>query len=307
MTRHKHRNAPGRSVLLVFVGIVGLAVLIALLLRGTDVALFNPKGLIAAEERRLTLLAAAVLIGIAVPTLAILYLFAWKYRETNPNNPVAAHKLPEQPARHGKLFLISIWTFPISVFVVLSLIMWSATHRLEPQKAIAADAAPQTIQVIAMRWKWLFLYPEQRIATVNFVQVPANTPVRFDLTADKAPMSSFWIPHLSGQLYAMTGHVNPLNLIADTPGDYPGSSAEINGAGFAGMKFTARVSSKVAFDEWVQQVQQSEDVLDAAEYEKLLEPSENNPVAYYSNPDAGLYDTVIQKYMGSHNHHEEQE
>ena len=156
--------------------------------------------------------------------------------------------------------------------------------------------------MVALRWKWLFIYPEQGIATVNYVQVPTGTPVTFELTADDAPMSSFWIPNLGGMLYAMTGHVNHLNLLAETPGDYPGSSAEINGAGFAGMKFTARATSMADFEAWVRLVKPSSEVLNAAEYERLLEPSENNPAVVYASVDRDLYDKVLMKYNGAHNH-----
>jgi cytochrome o ubiquinol oxidase subunit 2 len=186
--------------------------------------------------------------------------------------------------------------------------MWPATHRLAPQTSIAADAEPLTIQVVSMRWKWLFIYPEQHMATVNFVQIPTDRPVRFELTADDAPMSSFWVPNLSGMLYTMTGHSNRLNVIADTPGDYPGRSAEINGAGFAGMQFTARVSSNADFDAWVDEVQSGGgQTLDTAEYAKLLKPSEDNPTALYPAVEGDLYATVLKKYMGTgegHNHAE---
>jgi cytochrome o ubiquinol oxidase subunit II len=181
--------------------------------------------------------------------------------------------------------------------------MWSGTHRLVPQNQIASTAKPLTIEVVAQRWKWLFIYPEQNVATVNYVQLPSGTPVTFQLTADETPMSSFWIPNLGGMLYAMTGHVNRLNLLPTTLGDYPGSSAEINGAGFAGMKFTARVSTKDDFDNWVQGVKQQTAVLDTPEYQKLLQPSENNPAASYAAVESGLYDKVLMKYMGpGHDH-----
>ena len=119
-------------------------------------------------------------------------------------------------------------------------------------------------------------------------------------------MSSFWIPQLGGQLYAMTGHSNLLNLLADKPGDFTGSSAEINGAGFAGMKFTTRASSPQDFTTWVQSVKTSSNVLDGAEYQKLLTPSEYNKAAYYSQTTSDIYDSVILKYAGSHGLHSEQ-
>jgi cytochrome o ubiquinol oxidase subunit 2 len=297
MAKHKNKSAESRPVKLLFLGLVGFALVLWVLLKGTDIALLNPKGLIAGEQYSLLLLSTAVLFGVAVPTLFLFYYFAWKYRETND-------KAAYDPAtRHGKASLIIWWAIPSVVFVVLSVVMWSATHRLEPKKPIVADKETITIQVVAMRWKWLFIYPEQKIATVNFVQIPKDTPVQFQLTADEAPMSSFWIPHLSGQLYAMTGHVNRLNLMADAPGDYPGSSAEINGAGFAGMKFIARVSSEEVYNSWVKDVQVNSAVLGSSEYQQLVRPSENNLVAFYQLADENLYDKVVMKYMASHDHH----
>ena len=299
MAKHKNKSSgisPGRLLLTGFVGLAGLGMSITMLLQGTDIALFDPKGPIAQQQHGLMVLSAAVLLSVAVPTLILLYFFAWKYRESN-------QKATYDPtSRPGKLSVFSMWAVPSFFMLVLALVMWPATHRLQPQKLIAANAKPLTIQVVAMRWKWLFIYPDQNIATVNFVQVPTDTPVQFELSADDTPMSSFWIPHLGGQLYAMTGHVNRLNLLAVNPGDYQGSSAEINGAGFAGMKFIARASTKESFDLWVKQVKQSPNALDTTEYAKLLAPSENNPAAFYSQAQSDLYDNMLLKYNGSHDH-----
>ena len=290
-SRNKKKSSLGGTIGHIILALVGLVVLISLLLHGNNVALFNPKGMIAHEQHGLMIMVSAIMLVIAIPALFLLFFTAWKYRESNTK---AVH---DPHVHHGKLLVLSIWLVPIAFAVVLATIMWGATHRLEPQKQITADAKPLTIQVVSMRWKWLFIYPEQHIATVNFVQIPAHTPVEFKLTADEAPMSSFWIPNLAGQLYTMTGMVNRLNLVADTAGDYPGSSAEINGAGFAGMKFTARVSSQDQFDFWVQSLKQSP-ALTATEYERLVQPSENNPPVFYSAVDRDLYDTVLMKYMG---------
>ena len=289
---NKKRLNPRWVVLLIFLALLDLALLIAYLLHGKNVALFNPKGLIAQEQHSLMILTASVLLVIAIPTLFLLFFTAWKYRESNTT---ATHA---PGAHHSKFLVPSMWLVPTAFMLVLATIMWSATHRLVPQHTIAADAKPLTIQVVSLRWKWLFIYPDQQIATVNFVQVPVGTPVQFELTADEAPMSSFWIPNLGGQLYSMTGHVNRLNLMAETPGDYPGSSAEINGAGFSSMKFTARASDTEDFDLWVQAVKQSPDVLDAATYADVLEPSQNNPAAFYSAYASDLYDKVLMKYTG---------
>lgn len=292
MAKNRKRGSVGRTVGLIALGLVDLVFVITVLLRGNNVALFNSKGMIAHEQHGLMVLTVGIMLVIAIPALFLVFFTAWKYRESNTK---AVHN---PNLRQGKLLDAAMWLVPAAFALVLALIMWPATHRLAPQKQIAADAKPLTIQVISTRWKWLFIYPEQHIATINFVQIPAGTPVQFELTADEAPMSSFWIPNLGGQLYTMTGMVNHLNLVADTPGDYPGSSAEINGAGFAGMKFVARVTSKHGFDFWVQSVKLNPHMLDVAEYNRLLKPSQNNPPAFYSAADRDLYDTVLMKYMG---------
>jgi cytochrome o ubiquinol oxidase subunit 2 len=293
MPKNRKRNSQSRTVGIILLGLFCLAFLVKVLLHGNNVALFNPKGMIAHEQLNLMILTVGIMLVIAVPALFLFFFTAWKYRESNTK---ATH---DPNARHGKLFNVGIWLIPSVFAIVLATIMWPATHRLAPQKSIVTDAKPLTIQVISMRWKWLFIYPEQKIATVNFVQVPVGTPVQFELTADESPMSSFWIPNLSGMLYTMTGHSNRLNLIADTTGDYPGRSGEINGVGFAGMQFTARASSSGDFDQWVNNVQLSGGALDTAEYNRLLQPSENNPAVSYSDVENDLYDTVLMKYMGN--------
>jgi len=293
MTKHKNKYSHGRHIWLLLLGLTGLALSVMMLLQGVDIALFNPKGFIARQQLNLMIVSVLLMLTVAVPTLILLYSFAWKYRESNQE----AEYDPE--ARHGKLFIFSAWAVPSIFMLLLAIIMWPATQKLEPSRPIASDAKPITIQVVAMRWKWLFIYPEQNIATVNFVQVPAGTPIQFDLTADEAPISSFWIPHLGGQLYAMTGHVNRLNLLAEELGDYPGSTPEINGKGYARMKFTARASSREDFNRWVEEVRASPEVLDSTEYTKLLRPSEDNATALYSKADADLYARILMKYKGS--------
>ncbi|HSX34403.1 MAG TPA: COX aromatic rich motif-containing protein [Candidatus Saccharimonadales bacterium] len=271
-----------------------MVALFAALLHGTNVEVLNPKGLIADSQFGLILFSTLVLLGIAVPSLFCFYFFAWKYRETNTK----ATYEPNKP--HGKWFVFNMWAIPCAIMLILAVVMWIATHKLDPRRAIDSKNKTLVVQVIALRWKWLFIYPEQGIATVNYVQAPVNTPIEFDLTADDAPMSSFWIPSWGGQLYAMTGHSNQLHLMPTTKGDFTGSSAELNGAGFAGMKFTARASSQADFNEWVTGAQQSKDVLDWPEYQKLLQPTENNKAAVYSSTEQDMYGTVLMKYMGSH-------
>jgi cytochrome o ubiquinol oxidase subunit 2 len=290
-TRKKNQT---KAIWLTFFGLAALGLLVAALLRGHDVILFNPKGLIAGEQRQLMVTTTLIMLGFCIPVLTVLYFFAWKYRETNQK----AHYNPH--AGRSKWTVLAVWGMPIVIMLVLASIMVPATFRLEPQDPIAAAKDPINIQVVALRWKWLFIYPDQNIATVNFVQIPEDTPVQFELTADEAPMNSFWIPHLGGQLYAMTEHVNRLNLLPDTVGDYEGSAAEINGAGFAGMRFVTRVSSQADFDTWVHETKQSANSLSTTEYAKLLQPSEDNAAAFYASSDPNIYTTILDKYGGSH-------
>ncbi len=295
----KKRLSPVWTMLIILLLLIEFGLIISFLLGGKNVAMFNAKGLIANEQHRLIVFTVTVLIAIAIPSLFMAYFIAWKYRESN------SRAIHDTEHRSGKLLGAAAWGVPTAIMLLLVSVMAPATHRLVPQKTIAADAKPLTIQVISLRWKWLFIYPDQQIASLNFVQLPVNTPVTFEMTADETPMSSFWIPNLGGQLYTMTSHVNRLNLMAETPGDYTGSSAEINGAGFAGMKFTARAGNMDSFNEWVQEVKQSPDVLDNTTYENLLKPSEYVPVAFYSSFYPNLYANVISKYEGpgGHTHH----
>lgn len=289
------KSAKGRIIAgLSLLGSIGLLVLFAAFLKNADVILFNPKGFIANEQYRLLLISSAILLAISVPTVLLFYFFAWKYRETNEKATY------EPQTGQGKFFVASIWIIPTLFMLVLAIIMWPATHKLAPQKSIASETKPLTIQVVALRWKWLFIYPEHNIATVNYMPLPVDRPVQFEITADEAPMSGFWIPHLSGQLYAMTGHVNRLNIMAEEEGDYPGRSAEINGEGFSGMLFTASAKSHEKYDAYISEVKRSSQPLDTATYQQLLTPSENHPTATYSQVEDGLYGTMLKKYNESH-------
>lgn len=301
MSAHKKSKSKSKSFMLILAAILGVgsfSTLMYVLSRGHAIPLLDPKGFIADEQYRLLIVSTGIMILFAALVLFFIYFFAWRYRETRQTHT------PNPNAGRSKLLLAVAWLAPISIFFLLSSIMLPATQKLEPQKAIDSDKEQLTIRVIAMRWKWVFLYPEQDIATVNFVQIPVDTPVRFELTADEAPMNGFWIPHLGGMLYAMTEHVNPLNLIAHTEGDYEGGASEINGHGFAGMRFTARVSSADEFKAWAAQAQQAPE-LGANEYQDLLKPSEYHPVGtYYSPTNKELFDTMLEKYAGSHSHYQ---
>ena len=252
---------------------------------------FDPQGPIAGQERNLIILAVLLMLLIAVPMLILLYTFAWKYRAGNK-------KAKYDPEHVGNLWKqLAWWAIPAALIAVIAVINWKSTHALDPYKPITSSNPPLTIQVVALEWKWLFFYPAQGIATVNYIQFPEQTPVHFELTAD-APMSSFWIPQLGSQIYAMTAMQTQLDLEASSTGEYVGKDTEINGAGYAGMTFVARSTSQADFDAWVAAVKNSSNTLTMDEYNNtLLPPSTYVPEAFYSSVPPGLYDTILMKYM----------
>ena len=228
---------------------------------------------------------------VLIPVFIMTFVIAYKYREGNKQ----AKYSPELVGNLGAELIW--WAIPIAIISVLSAIAWNSSHALDPHKPLGIAGDPLTIQVVALDWKWLFIYPGQGIASVNYFQFPVNTPVTFSITSD-APMNSFWIPQLGGQIYAMPGMSTSLHLIANKVGDYDGSSANISGAGFAGMRFTAAASSSAQFADWVQTAKNDPHQLDMNTYSQLAKPSQNNPVALYSSVDNSLYDRVLVKYMG---------
>ncbi|MEJ0021842.1 MAG: ubiquinol oxidase subunit II [Candidatus Doudnabacteria bacterium] len=263
--------------------------LLFLLAGHSNWSLLNPKGPIAQQERNLMVVGISLMLIVVVPVFILLFTFAFKYREGNK-----AKYAPNQ--RHSTKFQLLLWAIPTVIILILAVINWKSTHQLDPFKPLISNVKPITIQVVSLPWKWLFIYPEQNIATVNFVEFPQTTPVNFQLTSDAA-MNSFWIPQLGGQMYAMAGMSTQLHLMASAPGSFAGSAAEISGQGFSGMKFTAKAVTNSDFDSWVKSVQARRTPLGLAEYNKLAAPSSNNPPAFYSSTDKNLYNNIIMKYM----------
>lgn len=227
---------------------------------------------------------------VVVPVFALTIGIAWRYRETNPR---PKKYTPEWD--RSKLLESIWWGIPSLIILVLCVITWISSHTLDPYRALPGGKALR-IQVVAMDWKWLFIYPDQHVASVNELYMPVDQPVHFDITSDTV-MNSFWIPSLGSQIYAMPGMTTQLNLIANKPGSYYGTPANINGTGFAGMTFTAKAGSRAAFDRWVRSAQQANNNLTQASYAALARPSTYNKVAYYSPVQDDLYQDLVLKYM----------
>lgn len=253
------------------------------------VALLDPRGFVAMRQRDVILKMTLIMLAGALPTLVVLYAVVWKYRSDNPK----AKYDPDRPTKPWNELLL--WAAPAALVMVLWGVVWSSTHALDPYAAITSDKPPMRIQVVALRWKWLFVYPKEGVATVNHVVFPADTPVHFELTAD-GPVSSFWIPQLGSQIYAMASMMTRLNLIAE-PGEYAGKNTEINGVGYSEMTFVARAVPQDEFDSWVLATKQSPAALDAATYEVLTEPTTNHEQTSYASVEPGLFNAILMKYM----------
>ena len=269
---------------------VVLSIGLMLLLSGCEMAVLDPKGFVASEEKRLIIVATLLMLIVVIPVIILTVVFAWKYRATNTK------AIYEPNWSHNTLIEVIWWVIPCIIVVILAVITWITSHQLDPYKPLSVKTKPITIEAVALDWKWLFIYPEHNIATVNYIQFPDHVPINFKITAD-APMNSFWIPHLGGQIYAMAGMQTKLHLIADEQGEYAGLSSNYSGAGFSGMKFIAKVTTAEDFSRWVSTVKRSPDILTQDVYNQLAKPSENNEVKYYSFVERGLYDAIIMKFM----------
>lgn len=258
-----------------------------------NIAVFNPQGIIATQQKDLILFTLALSLVVVVPVFVMLGVIAWKYREGN-------EKATYRPDDEGSKWLEIIWWgIPILIIGILSVVTWVSTHQLDPYKSIASAESPVKVQVIALQWKWLFLYPEYDTASVNELRMPVGTPVDFEITAD-APMSAFWIPNLGSQTYAMNGMSSKLSLRADKQGLYKGTNTNINGEGYAEMEFDViAMKDKQSLEKWMKEIEKSDKygLLNEASYSELKKPSRENTVKHYHFYDSNLYNNVMQKYM----------
>ena len=262
-----------------------------LLLGGCKWTLLDPKGQVGLDQRNLIITATLLMLLVVVPVIVMTFAFAWKYRASNTNATYA----PKWS--HSTKIEIAVWLVPVLIIIALGYITYKSTHALDPYRPLDSDVKPVTIEVVALDWKWLFIYPEQGIATVNKIVFPANTPINFKVTSD-AVMNSFFIPGLGGQIYAMAGMQTKLHLIANQNAELDGISANYSGAGFTGMKFKAIATTQEEFDAWVKEAKSSPKQLEKAEYEALAKPSQNNPVELYSSYAPDLFQKIIDKYEG---------
>lgn len=273
----------------------------AALLSGCNSVLLNPSGSVAAQQSRLIVQATFLMLLIVIPVIVLTVVFAWRYRQSNQE----ATYTPDWD--HSTQLELIIWAAPLLIIIALGALTWISSHTLDPYRplrrldsarAIPAHVMPLTIEVVALDWKWLFIYPEQGIATVNEVAAPVDVPINFKITASSV-MNSFFVPALAGQVYAMPGMQTQLNAVMNNRGDYEGFSANYSGAGFSGMHFQFKGLTAAAFAQWVQAAKGSRRELSRVVYQKLAEPSEREPVHRYSSIDASLYEAILNQCVAS--------
>jgi cytochrome o ubiquinol oxidase subunit 2 len=272
------------------------------LLAGCNTVLMNPSGDIAHQQGRLIVVSTVLMLIIIIPVVALTILFAWRYRQSNKE----AVYSPDWD--HSTQLELAIWAAPLLIIIALGAITWISTHTLDPyqplrridaQRAIPADTKPLVVEVVALDWKWLFIYPEQGIATVNELAAPVDRPIEFKITASSV-MNSFFIPALAGQIYAMPGMQTKLNAVINKPGEFEGFSANYSGAGFSGMRFKFHGLSHGDFDQWVAKVKTGKDgELNRGLYQKLEAPSEREPVRHYASVAPDLYDAILNRCVDS--------
>ncbi|WP_420997705.1 ubiquinol oxidase subunit II [Cupriavidus sp. 30B13] len=262
----------------------------ALLLSGCSMELFSPKGAIGHQEKSLIVISLAVMLMVVIPVIFLTLYFAWRYRASNTRATYA----PKWA--HSTAIEVVVWSIPCVIVIFLGILIWDTTHKLDPYRPIEAAAEPVEVEVIALNWKWLFIYPQYGVASLNQLAIPVDTPVSFKLTAESM-MNSFFIPQLGSQVYAMAGMQTRLHLIADTPGVYLGQSAAYSGAGFSDMHFKTFATSRADFDRWIAQAKQAAQPLDEKTYRALERPSSKDPVTLYSSVAPALFAGVVDKYM----------
>ncbi|MNK70548.1 Cytochrome bo(3) ubiquinol oxidase subunit 2 precursor [compost metagenome] len=267
------------------------------LLAGCDWVVLNPSGDIASQQGQLIVVSTLLMLLIIVPVIALTILFAWRYRKSNTEAKY------EPDWDHSTQLELVIWGAPLLIIIALGLITWISTHKLDPyrpldrldaNRPISAAAEPLTIEVVALDWKWLFIYPEQGIATINELATPVDVPIRFKITASTV-MNSFYIPALAGQIYAMPGMETQLNAVINKPGTFDGFSANFSGAGFSHMRFKYHGMDVADFDQWVKDAKKNGSTLDRAVYTELEQPSEREPVRHFGKVAPDLYHAVLNR------------
>ncbi|CAM5185078.1 Cytochrome bo(3) ubiquinol oxidase subunit 2 [Castellaniella defragrans] len=275
------------------------ALLLPLLLAlgGCHQVLLDPSGYVARQQSDIMILTTTIIALIIVPVLIAIAIVAWRYRASNTNARYDA-KWDHSP----QLELI-VWAVPMLIIIAVGAVSWAGTHQLDPyrplthvsaDKPIPPGTQPLQVEVVSLRWKWLFFYPQYGIATVNELAAPVDVPIQFLMTSDTM-MDSFFIPALAGQIYAMPGMQTVLHGVINQPGNYDGFSANYSGAGFTDMRFRFYGMSAQDFARWIAKARTSDKTLDRSAYDQLRKPTRAEPVHVYSHFSPDLYQRILNR------------
>ncbi len=271
------------------IAVLTLLFVCALLQGCGELIVLDPKGPIGDSERTLILVSFGLMLVVVIPVIFMSLYFPLKYRASNT-------KARYEPNwSYSKRIEIAMWLIPLAIVAVLSVLVWTETKRLDPYLPLAPSDKQLPIEVVSLDWKWLFIYPEQNIAVVNEMYFPAKEPLSFSLTSDTV-MTSFFIPQLGSQIYAMAGMKTKLHLLADEPGVYAGQNQQISGDGFSTMTFKAVAVTPMEFEAWVGKVKNAPEKLDFARFEELKKPSAAVLPTYFSSVEPGLFEGVIMQF-----------
>lgn len=271
----------------VTVAIIGVFIYVT---EGRDLPVLNPSGTIADQQLTLILVTTGLGVFVVIPVFILLFSIAWRYREGNK-------KAKYQPDMDGnKWFEALWWGIPVIIILILAVITHISTHALDPYKPLESNVKPVNVQVVSLNWRWLFIYPDYNVATLNFVNIPKDTPINLKITAD-SPMNSFWVPALAGQVYSMTGMTTKLHIMADKTGTFNGTTANISGEGYAHMNFKVYSMNENDFEAWVKKAGTSNNQLSRDAYNKLAEDSTDREEKTYRLVTPDLFNQIIMKYM----------
>jgi cytochrome o ubiquinol oxidase subunit II len=263
-----------------------IVVISATMLSGCSEGVLDPQGPVADAERQILFNSLGIMLAIVIPTILATLGVAYWFRASNER----ARYMPDF-AYSGRLEVL-VWSIPLMTVILVGGVAWVGAHDLDPRKAISPAVKPVTVQVVSLDWKWLFILPDQGIASVNHLTVPVGTPINFELSSSGV-MNSFFIPQLGSQIYTMSGMTTHLQLQADHPGTYRGLSAQFSGDGFADMRFTLDAVPAQEFEQWVTTTRNSGPVLDPQTYADLVRPSEAVAPFTYRAVAPGLFNTIL--------------
>lgn len=264
-------------------------------LTGCKMVVMDPAGDVAMQQRNLILLSTGLMLLIIVPVIGMTLFFAWKYRASNTEATY------DPDFHHSTKIELAVWGAPLAIILVLGTVTWITCHTLDPyrplgrigpHRPVTAATQPLEVDVVALDWKWLFIYPQLGVASVNELALPVDRPVAFKITASSV-MNSFYAPALAGQVYAMPGMQTQLHAVLNRTGDYEGFSANYSGAGFSGMRFKLKGLTPAEFDRWAAGMRAAGGRLTHADYAALARPSSNEPVRRYASVDPTLFLDIV--------------